>query len=67
MEGCMKMDCGWTYGSSWKKLTGMINFLFKYKSSHVKDNGNHGKFGTTNIFGKASIDGKFAGSSRLKF
>ena len=36
MAGCIKMNCGWSYGSSWQKITGVIKGLFKYKCSSVR-------------------------------
>ena len=38
MVGCIKMDCGWSYESNWKKIVGMIRGLFRYKCSSVQRN-----------------------------
>lgn len=51
IPGCIKMDCGWTYGPSWQKLTGMFKRL--YKCSYVKNNRSNERFeypkGITNV------------------
>ena len=36
MAGCIKMDCGWNYGSKWQRIVAMIKGLFKYKCSSVR-------------------------------
>ena len=36
MVGSIKIDCGWSYGSSWQKITGVMKILFKYKCSSVR-------------------------------
>lgn len=38
MDKCFKMDFEWSYGSSWKKIVGMIKSLFKWKCSSVSNN-----------------------------
>lgn len=42
MTGCMQMDCGWNYGSSWKKITNMLKML--YRCSYVKYDRNQAQF-----------------------
>jgi hypothetical protein len=39
----LKMDFGWTYGSSWQKSLGMIKDLFKYKCPSVSNDKNLSK------------------------
>jgi hypothetical protein len=36
VAGCIKMDCGWNYGSKWQRIVAMIKCLFKYKCSSVR-------------------------------
>ena len=43
MAGCIKMNCGWSYGLSWQKITGVIKSLFKYKCSRVRKIQQHWK------------------------
>ena len=38
IAGVIKIDFGWSYGSSWQKITGVIKSLFKYKCSRVRRN-----------------------------
>lgn len=42
----IKMDCGWTYGPTWQKLTRMFKRL--YKCSYVKTNRSHERFEFSN-------------------
>lgn len=38
MVGYIKMDCGWSYGSNWRRIARMIKGLFRYKCSSVRRN-----------------------------
>jgi hypothetical protein len=78
MAGCIKLDCGWSYGSSWQKITGTIKSLFKYKCSSVRNDKSLPKFECSkkiknglskseSLSSQTSRESDFAGSSSFFF
>lgn len=40
----MQMDCGWSFGMDWQKVTGMLRKFFKHKCLNGKEDKNQKMF-----------------------